>query len=704
MNKINFNLQLFATGESLSNGSNDLEMNGSAYDDTITNSGNYVTIWANGGNDYIAHYYYGGDYNVIYGGAGNDTIYNMHFRNLIDGESGNDYIFNQDHGVWGYNHSVEDTIYGGAGNDTIIDEYNLKNLIYGGAGNDFISILGGQAHGQETISGGTGNDTIYLNNQSIRDFGNVYLYENGDGNDIIYYLSSYDTINLGSTIYSSVKSGSNVILKVGSGKVTLVGASNKTLNIVVETKNIHNKTAKTTISGTDVNDTIKNSADKVLINAYAGNDKIYIASNYSNNTVKGGAGNDSIFGGGGKNILYGDEGKDTLNGGKGNNTLTGGKGNDIFIYESGNDVITDYKAGEDKIKLNVAMKNYSVSGNDVILKTSKGNVTLKNGKGKKITILDSKNKTTEKIYYANGLTASDSLLTATTVFSGNKIDLANYSAAKNVNASALSKINIIGNSSANSLKSGKGNDTLKGGGGNDTLYGGSGADKLYGGTGNDKIYGESGNDTLYGEDGKDTLYGGDGADKIIGGADNDYLSGDKGKDTLYGGTGNDILKGGADNDSIFGESGNDTLSGDAGNDTLNGGKGNDTLTGGAGKDVFIYESGYDLITDYAAEDKIKIASGTISDSYSSGKDIIFEIGSGTLTVKNGKGKNITFLDSTNKTLTYSKTTYLFEDNNFVTDALNLDSITESKVAVQNIETQNNFNLEKEQNILTFADK
>ena len=202
-------------------------------------------------------------------------------------------------------------------------------------------------------------------------------------------------------------------------------------------------------------------------------------------------------------------------------------------------------------------------------------------------------------------------------------------------------VNIVGNAKANSIKSGKGSDSIRAGDGADTVYGYAGNDTVRGGKGNDKIY------------------GGDAADK------------------LYG---------------------------DAGNDKLYGDAGNDTLTGGAGKDVFIYESGNDLITDYAAEDKIKLASGTISDSYSSGKDIIFEIGSGTLTVKNGKDKNITFLDSTNKALTYSKTTYLFEDDNFVTDSLNLDSITESKVAVQNIETQNNFNLTNEQNILTFADK
>ncbi|MBE8953605.1 MAG: calcium-binding protein [Quinella sp. 1Q7] len=107
------------------------------------------------------------------------------------------------------------------------------------------------------------------------------------------------------------------------------------------------------------------------------------------------------------------------------------------------------------------------------------------------------------------------------------------------------------------------------------------------------------------------------------------------------------ILGNASANSIVSGSGNDSLNGGAGADTLNGGKGNDTLTGGAGKDVFVYSGGKDVITDYAAGDKIKI-SGTISKSTFSGKDAVFTIGSGTLTVKNGKGKSIVFTDAKGK--------------------------------------------------------
>ncbi len=74
-----------------------------------------------------------------------------------------------------------------------------------------------------------------------------------------------------------------------------------------------------------------------------------------------------------------------------------------------------------------------------------------------------------------------------------------------------------------------------------------------------------------------------------------------------------------------------------------GGGGNDTLTGGNGADVFVYASGggKDVITDYTAGvDKIRLTSGKISRTSYSGRDVIFKIGTGTLAVKNGKGKKL----------------------------------------------------------------
>ncbi|TAM47707.1 MAG: hypothetical protein EPN55_01525, partial [Gammaproteobacteria bacterium] len=96
----------------------------------------------------------------------------------------------------------------------------------------------------------------------------------------------------------------------------------------------------------------------------------------------------------------------------------------------------------------------------------------------------------------------------------------------------------------------------------DTIYAGKGGDVVYSGTGNDTVYGEKGNDKLYGEGGNDALYG------------------DKGDDYLNGGCGNDILDGGKGHNTLIGEEGNDTLilAGDSESNILfNLGDGWDTL-------------------------------------------------------------------------------------------------------------------------------
>ena len=74
--------------------------------------------------------------------------------------------------------------------------------------------------------------------------------------------------------------------------------------------------------------------------------------------------------------------------------IIGNAKNNSILGGSGNDVITDYTAGQDKIKLSDAtISNYYFDGADVIFNTSEGSVTVQNARDKKITLLDSNNKT-----------------------------------------------------------------------------------------------------------------------------------------------------------------------------------------------------------------------------------------------------------------------------------------------------------------------
>ena len=145
--------------------------------------------------------------------------------------------------------------------------------------------------------------------------------------------------------------------------------------------------------------------------------------------------------------------------------MTGGAGNDVFVYEGGNDVITDYVADQDKIQLNLEnITNSTVKGSDVILTTGEGSITVKAAKDKAITFIDDSGETADRIFYndtsyaplATGLTydAKRTVLTASSKFTGNEIDLAEYlPTVTKVNASAVSQgVNIVGNDSANSIR------------------------------------------------------------------------------------------------------------------------------------------------------------------------------------------------------------------------------------------------------------
>ncbi len=94
-------------------------------------------------------------------------------------------------------------------------------MVNGGAGAD--SIEGGA--GADTIIGGKGKDTLTGGKGK-----NVYIYNNGDGKDIITDYKSSDKIQIDSS-YSTQVSGQDVIIKVGSGSITLKDAIDKKLNI-----------------------------------------------------------------------------------------------------------------------------------------------------------------------------------------------------------------------------------------------------------------------------------------------------------------------------------------------------------------------------------------------------------------------------------------------------------------------------------------
>ena len=272
----------------------------------------------------------------------------------INTGDGNDSVWNR------YGDSV--TINTSAGNDSVENRYGDSVTINTGDGNDYVYNSGSEV----TISGGEGNDTIY-NNCYRKSDGSIYYYDDddgknvlfnyasGDGNDFIYGFKEDSTLSIGGGSYSTKKSGDNVIVTVGKGKISLMGAASlskvnikgtkatsTTLTVTDKTKSpVTVGSAIKTINATSRTKSIKITGNK-LDNTISGGSK--------NDTIYGGKGNDSILGNAGNDKLYGQAGNDKLRGGKGNDSLWGGAGNDSLWGNSGNDTFI-YKAGEGTDKI-----------------------------------------------------------------------------------------------------------------------------------------------------------------------------------------------------------------------------------------------------------------------------------------------------------------------------------------------------------------
>lgn len=665
---------------------------GTSGNDNIRNYANNVTILGNNGNDSIENR---GWYATIEGGAGIDRIENRVDYVVVKGGEGDDYISNNgdytriDAGAGNdsiYSYSDYLTINGGTGADTIrVGGFSVE--AYGSAGDDVVSLKSDPFNGRRTLAGGTGNDTIYLSNSPIRNDkyedngGEIYLYENGDGDDVIYYAQSYDTISIGGGNYSTQVSGSDLIVKVGTGAMTLVGAANRAVNIagsLVPDKVITGTAGADKISNTIVgatinalagNDTVVNSGDEVLISGGAGSDRLSLDSSSRNVTLSGDAGADTIWTNGTGNLIqYGTaDGKDVIVGFSGEDSIKIG-GTISKSVQSGANVLVTIGSGTSNVVTirNVALDNLSLNGGI-------------------ITYVE------ESIPY--GWKYNSSLKTGfiATVNSAEDVDLnESYgTSVVTVNASISSSgIDIVGNSKANSIVYGGSAGSIDGGAGNDKISLGSSATKVtvIGGSGNDTLYSNGkGNVILYNSgDGNDSIIGIGANDtlKITGGTYSTLTSGANVVVSVYSGStdslsGRITLKGttlpeidgtlkagypkslttGADSiiisddeATVYGLAGNDTIQitgnvgyfdGGAGNDKLSLGSNEtgNTLYGGAGADI-VYTNGAgnlikygttdgkDVIYGFNGNDSIQIA-GTIKNSAQSGANVLVTVGTGT---------------------------------------------------------------------------
>lgn len=128
--------------------------------------------------------------------------------------------------------------------------------------------------------------------------------------------------------------------------------------------------------GTGKDDNLSGGDDNDALYGDGGNDRVY--GDAGNDTLSGDAGNDYLSGGKGNDMLDGGADNDELWGGAGTNFLSGGAGKDTFTFTGGKltfdaaghpiatldntkTVISDFKTGEDKIKLGEVFTDYRIT-------------------------------------------------------------------------------------------------------------------------------------------------------------------------------------------------------------------------------------------------------------------------------------------------------------------------------------------------------
>ena len=302
-----FDLQRF--DEIINVTSNNTLISGTSGDDTISNGGwrggyyhagySEVTIDAGDGSDSVESD--GGSNVSINGGANNDTLRNYSSNATIDGGDDDDFIQNgilSEYGLYGGKYTSRggenSNVFGGAGNDYI---YNLSDFVTidGGAGNDSIRSEGDDL----TIAGATGDDTIFLDSESDAADNNssenvLISYATGDGNDLIQGFNDSSTLQITSGSIDKMSSNdSDIFLTVGEGVITLESALGlSSINLADEFGNPI-EFAVTDFNGTEDADQINNTLDGVTINALGGNDSILNSG--SQVLINAGAGDDTIL-------------------------------------------------------------------------------------------------------------------------------------------------------------------------------------------------------------------------------------------------------------------------------------------------------------------------------------------------------------------------------------------------------------------------
>lgn len=473
----------------------------------------------------------------VIGGAGDDLFIASDAANNINGGTGNDTISYAGSdaavtltlgGAGSGGHAAGDTLtsiehaIGSSYNDTLTGNISA-NVLTGGEGND---TLNGGA-GADTLIGGLGNDTYTVDN-----VGDVVDESDGDGVDLVQSSVTYsldtpeaaDIENLTLTSGAAINGTGNAL-----GNTVLGNSSNNTLTGLA---------GGDTLNGAGGNDTLLGGDDDDILIGGAGNDTLdggdgtntasYTGTTgnlYVDLTIAGAqntraAGRDSLLniqnltGGSGHDWLVGEDGSNVLDGGAGNDRLEGLDGADELIGGLGKDT-ADYTFSDEGVTVDLATESVDV---DVLV--------VEAGIG---TDGDADGDTLDSIENVVGSAFADMFIasSAANVFTGGAgTDTVSYEDAEDVVVPTGVTVNLSNGTGSGGIAAGDryySVENVIGSGFNDTLTGNSAANELDSGEGNDRLFGGGGNDTLTGGDGEDLFVFKDGwdADEIT-----DFVAGE----------------------------------------------------------------------------------------------------------------------------------------------------------------------------------
>jgi Ca2+-binding RTX toxin-like protein len=425
--------------------------------------------------------------NILSALAGNDQLVGGADADLLDGGTGADLMVGgQGNDIYIVD-DVGDAVLEQAdeGSDTVCSSIdytltaNVENLTLiginaiNGNGNELDNTLVGNAaanmldggFGADLMQGDRGNDT-YL----VDDLGDLVVEALNEGQDAV-------SVSIDYTLTANVED------------LILMGAA---------------------ISGTgnELDNTLTTNDLGNTLNALAGNDQLL-----------GGAGADTLLGGAGGDSITGNAGADLLDGGTGADQMAGGLGDDSYIIDDAADLVVEFfSEGYDQVtasinyvlpehveKLVLSGSAISGSGNGLdnliignaqanILDGSSGADRMAGGTGDDRYLVDNSSDAVEEADNAGNDTVYAAVNYGLVAAVENIVLMGEADSAV---GNELDNV-MVGNSRANRIDAGAGNDVLAGGLGNDLLLDGAGNDTYLWnqGDGRDTVVDVSGIDSV----------------------------------------------------------------------------------------------------------------------------------------------------------------------------------------------------------------